>query len=405
MTVEKREMIEAVQNEQSRIKDYTTTVTILESIEDAVFFLNDTGNIQYTNSGAQRLLNYSMQELVSKCFDMFVYEESGHSQKLSGLIENLQSGIFENIESILKGKDGLVPVILNFSTVKDHNEKLNYIIVTAKNISQRKLLERKLKEQQAMSISKDRMRALGEMSVGVIHEIGQPLATLRLRIELLQSLVMNGKADKLQINDQCNELLNLIQRISHTMDHMRTFAQQTENDSLGLINLNDSIDNAKTLVKYELDIRNIELCIEKDKQIPFCIANQLLIDQVLINLINNSIDAFDNHTQDDGTKKKVTVMTSANNLKWLELSVTDNAGGMSEEVRNKIFDPFYTTKPPEENSGLGLAISKNIIHSLGGDISVSSELHVGTVVTIRLPSGQNGERDQLQNLIELLHGS
>lgn len=397
-------MIEAVQNEQSRIKDYTTTVTILESIEDAVFFLNDAGNIQYTNSGAQRLLNYSMQELTLKCFDEFVYEESGHSQKLSGLIENLQSGIFENIESTLKGKDELVPVILNFSTVKDHNEKLNYIIVTAKNISQRKLLERKLKEQQAMSISKDRMRALGEMSVGVIHEIGQPLATLRLRIELLQSLVMNGKADKLHINDQCNELLNLIQRISHTMDHMRSFAQQTENDSLGLINLNDSIDNAKTLVQYELDVRNIELYIEKDKQIPFCIANQLLIDQVLINLINNSVDAFDNHTKDDGTKKRITVKTSAGNLKWLELSVADNAGGMSEEVRNKMFDPFYTTKPPEENSGLGLAISKNIIHSLGGDISVSSELHVGTVVTIRLPSGQNGERDQLQNLIELLHG-
>ena len=133
-----------------------------------------------------------------------------------------------------------------------------------------------------------------------------------------------------------------------------------------------------------------------------------------MNIIINSSQAIDErlnlNLNNNKYKGKINISTEyENNLKkngsQVKILIKDNGIGMPDSIKKKIFDPFYTTKPPEENSGLGLAISKNIIQSLGGDISVSTELDTGTVVTIRLPSGQNGERDQLQNLIELLHGS
>ncbi|MFQ6604270.1 MAG: nitrogen regulation protein NR(II) [Fidelibacterota bacterium] len=394
-------MTEAHTEEPGKIKDYTTTIAILESIEDAVFFLSKTGRIQYTNRAAQKLLQRSLEELAGELFDSLIYYDGRKTDTLSDLLEKLKSGMLENLESRFQGKDQLIPVILNFSIVKDREGEAAYIIVTAKNISRQKQLEEKLREQQAVSISKDRMRALGEMSVGIIHEISQPLTTLRLKIELLQSQLAAATPEKIQ--EDLAEYLLLIQRIANTMDHMRTFAQQTDDDALGLVNLNDSIDNAHALIQYELDSHNIELRIEKDLSIPFCIANQLLIDQVLINLVNNSIDAFSNRSRKQ-KDKYVSVSTKAIDNKWVELTIRDNAGGIPQTILEKIFDPFFTTKPPEENSGLGLAISRNIIHTLGGEIKVSSQAGDGTTFVIMLPSGQNGERDQLKALIEMLHG-
>ncbi|GEM_PF-1087162 len=408
--------MESVQS--STLKDYVTTITILESISNAIFILNKEGKIEYANKSALRLLRIELFELVGKYIDEILIDndqvikdeqpasDQSYDQNV-GLIEKLNQGEFDDIEAYLINNGFFVPVFLDFGIVKDSAENVRYIIVTAKDISRRKSMEKELRQQQTLSISRERLRALGELSVGLVHELSQPLATLRLKVELMNSRAKNGKVQKLTTERNCKDMLRLIDRMSDTIQNMRRFAHQTEDTTIAMVNVNEVVDNASNLVTYELKKRNIKLRIDEEKTMPYIIANPLLIEQVLVNLLTNARDAFDEREcssdHADTREKWINICTRANNDKWVEILVEDNAGGIDASIRNKIFDPFFTTKEPEENSGLGLSISKNIITSLGGDITVGGKENVGTKIRIRIPLGHTEERMQLFNLIEMLY--
>jgi len=418
LNTERTDNVTVESMQSSTLKDYVTTITILESISNAIFILNKEGKIEYANKSALKLLQIELFDLVGKYIDEILIdndqvienEQPGSDQCYDqniGLIEKLNQGVFDDIEAYLIHNGFFVPVFLDFGIVKDSAENVRYIIVTAKDISRRKSMEKELKQQQTLSISRERLRALGELSVGLVHELSQPLATLRLKVELMHSQSKNGKVQKLTTERNCKDILRLIDRMSDTIQNMRRFAHQTEDTTIAMVNVNEVVDNASNLVAYELKKRNIKLRINEERTMPYIIANPLLIEQVLVNLLTNARDAFDEreHSSEhaDTGEKWINIRTTASNNKWVEILVEDNAGGIDAAIRNKIFDPFFTTKEPEENSGLGLSISKNIITSLGGDITVSGEENVGTKIKIRIPVGHTEERMQLFNLIEMLY--
>lgn len=167
------------QNKNRLLKDYVTTVTILENISDAIFILNDTGVIQYINHSATNMLRTQPDHLIGRYFDDFLMspdnpKDNQYPNKQS-LIEKLNEGIFSNIETVLVNNNYEIPVIININLINDSSNNSKYLIVTAKDISHWKSLEKDLQEQQAVSISRDRLKLIGELSVGLVHEITQPL--------------------------------------------------------------------------------------------------------------------------------------------------------------------------------------------------------------------------------------
>ncbi len=398
------------------IKDYTTTITILENIPDAIFILDTEGRIEYANRGALDLLRIEFNALIGRFIDEILIDNfdlngnisiqtNNNANKNHKLIEKFNRGIFGNIEASMINDGHIIPVILNFSVVNDNFNEISYIIVTAKDIYQLKSLEKKLKRQQALAISRDRLRSLGELSVGLVHELSQPLSALSFKVERMISLITKNDEQEKDLN----EMMGLINRISDTIHHMRSYAHQTEDETIKIVNINKLVENASNLINYELRKNNIEITIEKGKNLPYVLSNQSTLEQVFVNFLTNSRDAFKSMEQKgkrlNNCKKKLEIVTKAIDNKWVEISVEDNAGGIDENIKDEIFEPFFTTKEPETNSGVGLSICKSIITSLGGDIKVEIKKGIGSKFIVRIPLVQNDEQFQLFNLIDMLYES
>ncbi|MCF7886284.1 MAG: PAS domain-containing protein [Candidatus Marinimicrobia bacterium] len=393
----------------NKLQDYITTVTILESLSDAIFILDINGSIEYANESALKLLQVKLDNVIGECIDKFLIDKdfkikSSNNQKahkIDQIIERFNDGIFENIEAALINENNIVPVILNFSVIKDNN-KDKYIILAAKDITQWRQLEKKLKRQQAISISRDRLRMLGELSVGLIHELSQPLSALKMRLGLIASQYLDQKNYQ-EMAKEFQELNNLINRMESSIQNIRSYAHQTENNMISMVAIGEVLEAAHKLVVYELNEHNIRLNINKPKKLPYVLTNRLLLEQVFINLLKNSIDSISAMNIPEDTEKEIHISLKSVENKWVEIIIDDNGEGIDSSIKDKIFEPFFTTREKDNHSGIGLTISKNIISSLGGDIGVNNKQQQGARFKVRIPITKEDEKTQLMNLIQMLN--
>ncbi|MBN2280451.1 MAG: PAS domain-containing protein [Candidatus Marinimicrobia bacterium] len=389
------------------LKDYITTVTLLENISDGIFILNDHGKIQYTNNSATNMLHTDEGHLIGRFFDDFLINLNNQKDKKEktqqNLLDKLNEGIFSNIETTLINNNHEVPVIINVNLINDSNNNHPYLIVTAKDISHWKNLEKELQEQQALSISRDRLKLIGELSVGLVHEITQPLLALKMRSELLKNKLDRNEITRQEVNNNFEQIFELITRIEKTIGNVRDYAHQTEDETITDICVDQVILEAMRLIEYELTENCIRFEIFKENEIPTISTNKIMLEQVFLNILKNSIDSIKVTSFSDGEEKNIKVFMRAREDKWVEILIEDNGKSIDIEIVEKIFDPFFTTKNFKNNSGLGLTISRNVINSLGGDIKLATNAENKKQFAIQLPVIQKDEQEQLFNFIEMLN--
>ena len=381
-------------------QDYATTVMILEHLPDAIFILDSIGIIQYVNKNGLDLLQTSFQKLRGIVIDDVFSKTFNAEEEKESLEKQIRKGNIQNLDTHLIFEGVSVPVYASFNVIENNKGESNFIIVSAKNASFQKALEKELKHQQILTISRDRIRALGELSVGLVHNISQPLTALEMRLELMreQLLKANEEIDK----ESFEEINHFISQINSNIRIIRLFANQTEDESIGMINIAESVRNAHKLVEYELLKRKIDVSIEFSDDLPFIVGNALLLEQVFVNLIINARDSIQEKANKNTSQ--IQIRTDIIDKKWIEVYIIDNGKGIGKDIEKKVFDPFFTTKDTFDNPGLGLTISYEIISSMGGDIFLNkSWQNSETCFVVRIPIEQDNERDQLANLIEILH--
>jgi len=387
------------------LKDYVTTVTLLENISDGIFILNDHGKIQYTNRSATHMLHTDEEHLIGRFFDDFLLNIKGKKEKKvqQNLLDTLNDGIFSNIETTLINNNHEVPVIINVNTINENGNSGQYLIVTAKDISQWKSLEKELQEQRALSISRDRLKLIGELSVGLVHEITQPLLALKMRSELLQTKLNKKAINQEELDKNFDQIFELIIRIENTIRNVRDYAHQTEDETISDITVDKVVAEAVKLIEYEMTENCIRFEIKKVNELPKIATNKIMLEQVFLNLLKNSIDSINVKKFNENEEKKITVYISSREEKWVEIFIEDNGKTIDKEIVDKIFDPFFSTKNFKNNSGLGLTISRNVINSLGGDIKLEYNDNSKKRFVIQLPVIQKDEQEQLFNFIEMLN--
>lgn len=396
-----------IPNKRTLLKDYVTTVTILENISDAIFILSDTGVIQYINHSATNMLRTDANHLIGRYFDDFLLSHDDNADRQypnrQSLIEKLNEGIFSNIETVLINNNYETPVIININVISDDSNNSKYLIVTAKDISQWKSLEKDLQEQQAVSISRDRLRLIGELSVGHVHEITQPLLALKMRTELLQEKLDKNNITAEERNKNFSLIFDLIKRIENTIRNVRDYAHQTEDQAMSEVTIDEVIREAIRLIEYELTENCIRFETVKENDIPKITTNKVMLQQVFLNLFKNSIDSIKTSEYSENIERKILVHIHSKEKKWLEIFIEDNGELIDENIVDKIFDPFFSTKNVNNNSGLGLTISRSVINSLGGDILITENNPDVKRFVIQLPIIQKDEQAQLFNFIEMLN--
>lgn len=285
---------------------------------------------------------------------------------------------------------------------ENENGQTNRLFGIVQDITEAKLLERKSRDQQLQLIQADKMSSLGLMVSGIAHEINNPNNLMQMNASLLQdmwpdaryifedyyqthgdSFTMGGLPYK-EAAAAIPELLSGLgvagRRIQQIINDLKNFTRRGENGNLTLTSVNDCIEASVRLLKPLIKAKTDHLQLELDTDLPAIYTNPQHIEQIVINLLTNALDALPD-------KQHKVWISSAHNQETnqIEICVRDNGVGISDDDKRYIFDPFYSTKQGEGGTGLGLAIAYNLAVEHNGSLAFFSEESHGSVFTLSLP--------------------
>lgn len=230
-----------------------------------------------------------------------------------------------------------------------------------------------LKTTRAQLVQSEKLSGIGEFVAGVAHELNNPLTSVIGFAELLHQQDVDEKQKKFS-----KRIVQSAERCHKIVQNLLSFARQ-HTPERKQASLNTIVESVIDILQYELRTSNIEIKKELAPELPPLLADAHQLQQVFLNILNNARQAMEGRTN-----SWVRVATRRVGEK-LEAIFQDNGPGISEENLNKIFNPFFTTKPVGKGTGLGLSLSYGIIQEHGGDIRVQSKLGEGTTFTISLP--------------------
>jgi C4-dicarboxylate-specific signal transduction histidine kinase len=253
--------------------------------------------------------------------------------------------------------------------LKEHAENLEL------QVEQR---TRELDFQRMQMVNSSRLASLGEVSAGIAHEINNPLAIIQGKAELLMKTI---PADSIQRN-HVEKIILMVRRISTIVKGLRTFARDGSKDPMRPFQLQPFLNDLKDLCHARIVNSNIQLSVECAPDL-LGYGREVQVSQVLINLLNNSMDAI----QD--LPEKWIRLEVFNRDRTLVFALTDSGHGIPSEIREKIMEPFFTTKPIGQGTGMGLSISIGICRDHGGDLQyISESSHTRFEVILPQPQAQ-----------------
>ncbi|MHC1729819.1 MAG: sensor histidine kinase [Syntrophobacteraceae bacterium] len=241
-------------------------------------------------------------------------------------------------------------------------------------------------------IQSQKLAAIGELSAGIAHEINNPLAIISQEIEWARYQFQEEEPDeksRAELQDSLNEIARQVDRCREITHKLLDFARKKDPLIQG-IDINKLVEDMAKLVERETSQRDIEIVREYQKDLPSVFTDPPLLRQVVLNLLNNAVQAV-------GQDGKIKIQTQIPENGTVEIGIGDTGCGIPKENVSKIFDPFFTTKPPGKGTGLGLSICHSIIVRLGGRIMVESEPGMGAVFTVRLPVHYKSREKRVSN--------
>jgi len=256
--------------------------------------------------------------------------------------------------------------------------EISGFVVNGRDITERKQAVQKAHMHQLEVAHISRVNSIGEMASSLAHEINQPLFVMQAQAERSEKLLKSGSEnidtviDKMQIIIKQADRANKI--ISRIREHVHKGISRKQ-----IVSLNALVNNSLELLQTEIRQKNIKLQLDLSKDVLDVNVDAVQVEQVIINLINNSIDALDGTPEDERYLLLKTTKAQGN----AELRISDTGTGMDPEEVDAAFDSFYTTK--SDGLGVGLSISRSIIESLGGKIGLGANAGGGMTSYFSLP--------------------
>ena len=238
---------------------------------------------------------------------------------------------------------------------------------------------REVKRQTAIMNQQSRLASMGEILENIAHQWRQPLNSVSWVLQDIEIKARLGNQNDINIEEVARKINSSIQFLSNTIDDFRRFVDKSS-DMAQTFNLKKTIESTKKLIEDTLTRLNIKIELDCDDNINYK-GFENDIKHVVMNLINNARDAFEENKIKNG-KISISVYHEKD---VLQITIQDNAGGIPKPILKNIFDPYYTTKHKTKGTGLGLYMSKNLIEKVSGSLEVLSILNGKTTFLISLP--------------------
>ena len=368
---------------QGTIKDANQRlIALLDAAVDALVIIDEKGNIELFNNAAKVMFGYNEQEVFGKNIKMLMPApfSTDHDKYLSSYLASGEAKIIGKGRKV-KGKKSNgeeFPIFLSVGEVKGSSQVQFVGIIRDISEQERDRIEAQQSRERLSHAS--RLSSMSELAAGIAHEMNQPLSAISSYAQaskrLLQSDTQNSEIKVVAALDKiCDQAI----RASEVISRLRTFVKKRVAQK-ETVDLNALILETVNLVKLDIRILDheviLELCHNKN---PKLLADSVQIQQVLLNLIRNGIDAME-HIK--GAPLRIHSQWLSDNV--IEVSVIDCGVGIDEKTSSGIFYPFFTTK--EFGMGMGLTVSQTIIHAHGGSIYFGPGQTSGCIFSFSLPA-------------------
>jgi two-component system sensor kinase FixL len=354
--------------------------SILETVPDAMVVIDEQARIQSFSATAVRQFGYHPDEVVGENIKILMPEpyKTRHDDYMERYLTTGERRII-GIGRVVVGqrKDGSTfPMELAVGEMRSGGQR--YFTGFIRDLTERQQTETRLQELQSELVHMSRFTALGEMASTLAHEINQPLTAIANYLKGCRRILQRMEGEQVaMLRDGVSQAADQALRAGDVIRHLREFVARGESER-HVENLPKLIEEASALALVGAKEKGVRVRFNLDPDAPLVLADRIQIQQVLLNLVRNAIEAMQ-----DAPRRELEIGTRAQpDEGQVAVVVADTGPGIAPEIAERLFQPFVTSK--KHGMGVGLSICRTIVESHGGKISVRSEAGVGTTFTFTL---------------------
>jgi PAS domain S-box-containing protein len=382
----------------SSVRYWPSSAAIVESSNDAIISTNLDGTIATWNRAAEAIFGYRTQEVIGR--PVFLLAAPGREDEMPVILDQIKRGQrIQHYETLRRHKDGRQVVIsLTVSPIRADDGRIIGASKIARDITERKQAEAELRrlnetleqrvaertaeleeltrklqaeiverqrvdvhlqELQSELFHATRLSAAGQMAGALAHELNQPLAAAINFVRAAQRQLATGRRDEIEtVPEVMDEAAGEVLRAGQIIRRLRDFVRRGETERR-IESVATMVEEASTLALIGAGVSGVQVRFSFDPSAMRVLADRIRIQQVLVNLMRNSIEAMA-----ESTRRELVVTAASLDAETVEIAVCDSGPGLADEVAAHLFEPFASTKP--KGMGLGLSISRSIVESHGG---------------------------------------
>ena len=362
--------------------DAAAQQALMDAFVEGIVVIDANGTIERTNTATEDMFGYAREELIGEKVSILMpdpdsenHEKYIHHYLSTGIAKII--GIGREVEA--KRKDGsLFPAHLAVGEV-GWRGTVRFIAMMRDLTDYKQAEERRLRLHTDM-ITASRLTTMGEMAAAMAHEINQPLAAIANYASAGIRLLDQDNDNREDIGVALRGINEQAHRAGEIIRRLRTFVRP-ELVSRDFASLHQIVEEIRPLAELDARANSIALAIDVPEDLPEIEVDQLQIQQVILNLLRNGIDAMHDAAPED---RQLTLSGSRSSSDSVCIDVVDRGPGIPDDVSRNLFRPFFTTK--SSGMGMGLAICQSIVNSHGGTLSYANNLDGGATFSVTLPT-------------------
>lgn len=358
---------------------------ILNSVADGISGVDLEGNTTFVNRAMTEITGWKSHEMIGRNQHRMLHHShadgSPHPPEECPVYRTFNDNVPRFIGDDVFWKKNGQAIPVEYSSTPIRNEKGRAVgsVVVFRDISVRKQAEEDARQHLMDLAHVARLSTMGEMASGIAHELNQPLTAIATNSHACIRMLESGKAGMERCADVMERIGAQAERAGEIIRHLRKFVSK-EQPELTTVDLNELVDEVLIMIRPEAGRAGVRILTELDHSIPAVRAQRIQIDQVLVNLLRNAIEAMSDTV---AKTREVRIATALQAPGLVCVTVSDTGPGLSVDMKSRLFTPFATTK--SQGMGLGLSISLGIIEAHGGNLHLDSKPEEGAVFRFTLP--------------------